>query len=185
MPATDELSTVFSALADPTRRSILMRLMAGDASVAELARCAGTRSRPRLGCTPSLGITTAPEPGATRQRRRPAPVGRPGAAVRTRLGRPRSPSPRSRPCRGPSARGRWRAPQRAGKGLGGLREAVTWSCCFRVLSGGRGTTQPLCGQISTRRVVNSVVRQRRRKMIKIDQPRPSSDERGLSEETGR
>ena len=34
---TDELSTVFSALADPTRRSILMRLMEGDASVAELA----------------------------------------------------------------------------------------------------------------------------------------------------
>ena len=35
--ATDELTTVFSALADPTRRSILMRLMQGDASVAELA----------------------------------------------------------------------------------------------------------------------------------------------------
>jgi DNA-binding transcriptional ArsR family regulator len=34
---TDELSLVFSALADPTRRSILMRLMGGDASVAELA----------------------------------------------------------------------------------------------------------------------------------------------------
>ncbi|HWM32879.1 MAG TPA: metalloregulator ArsR/SmtB family transcription factor [Pseudolysinimonas sp.] len=34
---TDELSLVFSALADPTRRSILMRLMEGDASVAELA----------------------------------------------------------------------------------------------------------------------------------------------------
>jgi len=33
----DELSVVFSALADPTRRSILVRLMAGDASVAELA----------------------------------------------------------------------------------------------------------------------------------------------------
>jgi DNA-binding transcriptional ArsR family regulator len=33
----DELTVVFSALADPTRRSILMRLMAGDASVAELA----------------------------------------------------------------------------------------------------------------------------------------------------
>lgn len=33
----DELSAVFSALADPTRRSILMRLTAGDASVAELA----------------------------------------------------------------------------------------------------------------------------------------------------
>ena len=33
----DELTAVFSALADPTRRSILMRLMAGDASVAELA----------------------------------------------------------------------------------------------------------------------------------------------------
>lgn len=35
--AIDELTAVFSALADPTRRSILMRLMAGDASVAELA----------------------------------------------------------------------------------------------------------------------------------------------------
>jgi DNA-binding transcriptional ArsR family regulator len=34
---TDELTAVFSALADPTRRSILMRLMRGDASVAELA----------------------------------------------------------------------------------------------------------------------------------------------------
>jgi DNA-binding transcriptional ArsR family regulator len=33
----DGLSLVFSALADPTRRSILMRLMQGDASVAELA----------------------------------------------------------------------------------------------------------------------------------------------------
>jgi DNA-binding transcriptional ArsR family regulator len=33
----DELTAVFSALADPTRRSILMRLMQGDASVAELA----------------------------------------------------------------------------------------------------------------------------------------------------
>jgi DNA-binding transcriptional ArsR family regulator len=36
-PQADELSAVFSALADPTRRSILTRLMAGDASVAELA----------------------------------------------------------------------------------------------------------------------------------------------------
>ena len=35
--AVDELTQVFSALADPTRRSILMRLMQGDASVAELA----------------------------------------------------------------------------------------------------------------------------------------------------
>jgi DNA-binding transcriptional ArsR family regulator len=34
---SDELSIVFSALADPTRRSILMRLMEGDATVAELA----------------------------------------------------------------------------------------------------------------------------------------------------
>lgn len=33
----DELSRVFSALADPTRRSILARLADGDASVAELA----------------------------------------------------------------------------------------------------------------------------------------------------
>src|ERR1700753_3614041 len=34
--ATDTLSPVFSALADPTRRAILLRLMEGDASVAEL-----------------------------------------------------------------------------------------------------------------------------------------------------
>src|SRR2546425_213263 len=34
---TDELSTTFAALADPTRRSILARLSAGEASVTELA----------------------------------------------------------------------------------------------------------------------------------------------------
>lgn len=34
---TDGLSTVFAALADPTRRAILLRLMEGDASVAQLA----------------------------------------------------------------------------------------------------------------------------------------------------
>lgn len=34
---TDELSAVFSALADPTRRAILVRLMDGDATVGELA----------------------------------------------------------------------------------------------------------------------------------------------------
>ena len=33
---TDTLSPVFSALADPTRRAILLRLMDGDASVSEL-----------------------------------------------------------------------------------------------------------------------------------------------------
>ena len=33
----DRLSTVFGALADPTRRAILGRLAAGDATVAELA----------------------------------------------------------------------------------------------------------------------------------------------------
>ncbi len=33
----DQLSITFSALADPTRRAILGRLMAGDASVQELA----------------------------------------------------------------------------------------------------------------------------------------------------
>jgi DNA-binding transcriptional ArsR family regulator len=32
----DELSSVFSALADPTRRAILAQLMAGDRTVAEL-----------------------------------------------------------------------------------------------------------------------------------------------------
>jgi DNA-binding transcriptional ArsR family regulator len=34
---TDQLSTVFGALADPTRRAILAQLMAGDANVGELA----------------------------------------------------------------------------------------------------------------------------------------------------
>ncbi len=34
---TDHLSTTFAALADPTRRAILARLAAGDASVTELA----------------------------------------------------------------------------------------------------------------------------------------------------
>ena len=33
----DRLSTVFAALADPTRRALLQRLSSGDASVAELA----------------------------------------------------------------------------------------------------------------------------------------------------
>ncbi len=35
--ATDQLSATFSALADPTRRAILARLSAGEASVTELA----------------------------------------------------------------------------------------------------------------------------------------------------
>ncbi|MEU8251342.1 metalloregulator ArsR/SmtB family transcription factor [Nonomuraea sp. NPDC048916] len=35
--ALDRLSAVFAALADPTRRAILARLLDGDASVAELA----------------------------------------------------------------------------------------------------------------------------------------------------
>lgn len=35
--ATDQLSKVFSALADPTRRDILARLGVGDATVTELA----------------------------------------------------------------------------------------------------------------------------------------------------
>ncbi len=34
----DQLSTVFAALADPTRRAILARLARGDASVAELCK---------------------------------------------------------------------------------------------------------------------------------------------------
>lgn len=36
--ATDTLSSVFAALADPTRRALLQRLADGEASVAELAR---------------------------------------------------------------------------------------------------------------------------------------------------
>ncbi len=35
--STDPLTTIFSALADPTRRAILARLTSGDASVTELA----------------------------------------------------------------------------------------------------------------------------------------------------
>jgi len=35
---TDQLSTTFAALADPTRRAILHRLSSGEASVKELAR---------------------------------------------------------------------------------------------------------------------------------------------------
>jgi DNA-binding transcriptional ArsR family regulator len=35
--ATDQLSVVFGALADPTRRAILSRLTRGDATVAELS----------------------------------------------------------------------------------------------------------------------------------------------------
>ncbi|MBV9865289.1 MAG: winged helix-turn-helix transcriptional regulator [Abitibacteriaceae bacterium] len=34
---TDQLSTIFAALADPTRRAILARLASGEASVKELA----------------------------------------------------------------------------------------------------------------------------------------------------
>ena len=37
MQATDALSATFAALADPTRRAILRRLAAGEASVKELA----------------------------------------------------------------------------------------------------------------------------------------------------
>ncbi len=37
MQSADTLSTTFSALADPTRRAILARLMAGEASVTALA----------------------------------------------------------------------------------------------------------------------------------------------------
>jgi DNA-binding transcriptional ArsR family regulator len=36
--AADQLSSVFGALADPTRRAILARLTRGDATVAELAQ---------------------------------------------------------------------------------------------------------------------------------------------------
>jgi DNA-binding transcriptional ArsR family regulator len=36
--AVDQLSSTFAALADPTRRAILVRLSDGEASVTELAR---------------------------------------------------------------------------------------------------------------------------------------------------
>ena len=38
MPTQDTLSATFGALADPTRRAILARLLEGEASVAELAK---------------------------------------------------------------------------------------------------------------------------------------------------
>src|SRR4051812_32536652 len=38
MPAVDQLTETFSALADPTRRAILARLAKGEATVSELAR---------------------------------------------------------------------------------------------------------------------------------------------------
>jgi DNA-binding transcriptional ArsR family regulator len=38
MDMTDDLSLVFSALADPTRRAMLARLAAGDADVSELMK---------------------------------------------------------------------------------------------------------------------------------------------------
>ena len=37
MIITDQLDATFAALADPTRRAIIQRLAAGEASVAELA----------------------------------------------------------------------------------------------------------------------------------------------------
>ena len=37
-PASDRLSATFAALADPTRRAILSRLAAGEATVTELAK---------------------------------------------------------------------------------------------------------------------------------------------------
>src|SRR3989337_2446047 len=37
MMATDQLSTTFAALADPTRRAILARLASGECSVSDLA----------------------------------------------------------------------------------------------------------------------------------------------------
>ena len=39
--ATDQLSTTFAALADPTRRAILARLTTGECSVTELAELLG------------------------------------------------------------------------------------------------------------------------------------------------
>src|SRR5579863_6242828 len=38
IPVSDQLSLTFGALADPTRRAILERLLTGDASVGELAQ---------------------------------------------------------------------------------------------------------------------------------------------------
>ena len=43
MPTTDQLSATFAALADPTRRAILARLIQGEATVNELAAAAPQR----------------------------------------------------------------------------------------------------------------------------------------------
>ena len=47
MVADDQLSRSFAALADPTRRAILERLVSGDAGVVELAR-ASTMTQPAI-----------------------------------------------------------------------------------------------------------------------------------------
>ena len=47
MSANDPLSRAFAALADPTRRAILERLMAGEVGVVELAR-ASTLTQPAI-----------------------------------------------------------------------------------------------------------------------------------------
>lgn len=67
---TDQLSAVFGALADPTRRAILARLTEGDATVAELAAPFSV-SQPAI----SKHLKVLEQAGLiSRQRRRPAPV---------------------------------------------------------------------------------------------------------------
>jgi len=53
MPATDELSVAFAALADPTRRSILARLKDGPVTVGELA---GDYAMSRPAVSQHLGV---------------------------------------------------------------------------------------------------------------------------------
>ena len=63
----EQLTAVFSALADPTRRAILSRLAEGDASVAELARpfsmsqpasCEGSITSPTASLRPRFAISS-------------------------------------------------------------------------------------------------------------------------------
>jgi DNA-binding transcriptional ArsR family regulator len=82
MKAEDQLSVVFAALADPTRRAIIARLADGDATVTELAEPfsislpaisrhlkvlehAGLISRSRSGQWRSSSLDAAPLQGAT------------------------------------------------------------------------------------------------------------------------
>ncbi len=69
MPAADQLSRVFSALADPTRRDIVARLAVGDTAVNELAEpydISVQAVSKHLRVLEDAGLVTRPGEGARR-----------------------------------------------------------------------------------------------------------------------